>query len=53
MENLKDKDQLEEVRIAGREICQWVFTKQDLIYLAQDKDTWWTPVNNIMNLQFA
>jgi len=44
MENLKDKDQLEVVGIAGREIFQWILTKQNLIYLAQDRDIWWAPV---------
>ena len=56
MGNLRERDHLGDPGIDGRIILRWIFRKWDVgamdwIELAQDRDSWRTLVNAVMNLR--
>jgi len=55
VENLRERDHLEDPCIEGRILLKWIFLKWEgdmgWIELAQNRDRWWDLVNVVMNLQ--
>jgi len=51
--NLRERDLLDDSGIDGRIILRWEvgWGSLDWVELAQDRDSWWTLVNMVMNLQ--
>jgi len=54
VDNLRERDDLEDPGVDGRIILRWIFRKwdggMDWIDLAQDRDRWRTVVNALMIL---
>ena len=53
--NLRGRDHLEDPGVDGRVMLKWIFKKwdgdMDWIDLAQDRGSWRTLVNGVMNLR--
>jgi hypothetical protein len=50
LENLKERDHFEDLKVDGRDLRQTGWEGVDWIHLAQDRDLWRTFVNTVMNL---
>jgi hypothetical protein len=58
VENLRERDHLEDPGVGGRIILRWIFRMwdgggMDWIDLAQDRDMWRELVNGAMNLRVS
>jgi hypothetical protein len=55
MENLKGRDDAENLDVDGKIILEWILEKYGgkvrPVFICQDRDQWWATVNTVMNLR--